>query len=217
MIIQFPSCLFHWSENMAGMKGIGIVDDGSNNQTQTHGKLVRRRKRHWYEKFPNWVKDYSFELAIGAATLAAIFLLVEPWNIRASIFATIRWIIRHISRAFSSFSENILANLTLSDSVAIVILLAVLYGIFWRVRWRILRSEKFWSDHCPRCDSSGLQRIRRRWYDRLLGLAGIPVRRYRCTECKWRGLRIHKSNPGHRAKPTLQIPETPVDNSLFPQ
>jgi len=52
---------------------------------------------------------------------------------------------------------------------------------------------------CPHC-GSGLERVPRRWLDRLVGLM-TPLRRYRCLSitCAWEGnLRSESSRPGKR-------------------
>ena len=55
-----------------------------------------------------------------------------------------------------------------------------------------VKHQGFWSTHCPRCNSKELNRIHRLTGDRLLGSLGFPVRRYRCRNCAWKGLRIYQ-------------------------
>lgn len=43
---------------------------------------------------------------------------------------------------------------------------------------------------CPQCQHTPLKRINRTVSDYVLNLFGIPVRRYKCTECGWNGRRI---------------------------
>jgi len=47
---------------------------------------------------------------------------------------------------------------------------------------------------CPRCDSTDLLRVRRRWFDRLLSWVR-PVYRFRCADphCAWEGTLPQKS------------------------
>jgi predicted RNA-binding Zn-ribbon protein involved in translation (DUF1610 family) len=71
----------------------------------------------------------------------------------------------------------------------VILVLALLgagaYG--WRY---LMQRSKLWVHACPECGSYQLQRIHRRWYDRLLNRAGIPIRRYRCPNCHWHGRRL---------------------------
>lgn len=62
-----------------------------------------------------------------------------------------------------------------------------------RLRWRINNTSRFWKSHCPRCGSSDLQRTPRRPIERRVANMGIPVRRYICVECHWRGPRIEST------------------------
>lgn len=59
-----------------------------------------------------------------------------------------------------------------------------------RLRWRINHTYAFWKDVCPRCGDPDLQRIPRKPYERRIANLGIPVRRYYCVSCRWRGTRI---------------------------
>jgi len=186
---------------MVGGRKIKVVVSG---RDSTQEKMVddpvvvtkrRSRRRKWYQRLPSWVRGYSVELGLGLAILAAIFLLVEPWDIRVTIFG---WALSAIE-ALSGFMDGIASrvsnwarNLTLSDATAFVILAVVILIALWRVRWRIIRNERLWSDSCPRCERSELHRIHRRLFGRVLGILGFPVARYRCSHCKWKGLRIRK-------------------------
>ncbi len=173
-------------------------------------KMKRVRPRRWHQKLPGWVGEYSVEIGLVIAVLTAIFLLVEPWAIRATLF---RW----VRRAFSGLSDSLgtvgrriadwARGLTLSDATAVGILLLVLLIAIWRVRWRIVHSERFWSTSCPRCGLSELQRVRRRLTGRLLSRVGLPVARYQCGNCAWTGLRIRKSSttsPSFLEPPTTE-------------
>lgn len=59
-----------------------------------------------------------------------------------------------------------------------------------RLRWRINHTTLFWKDDCPRCGDPDLQRIPRKPHERRIAALGIPVRRYYCVVCRWRGTRI---------------------------
>lgn len=184
---------------MVGERKIRVVVSGRDNSQKeiVDDPVVvakrRSRRRKWYQRLPPWIGEYAVELGLGLAILAAIFLLVEPWDIRVTVF---RWA-RSIFRALSGFlgeiasrMSNWAGGLTLSDATAFVILSVVLLISLWRVRWRIIRNERFWSDSCPKCGRSGLHRIHRRLFGRVLEILGFPVARYRCNHCRWRGLRI---------------------------
>lgn len=62
-----------------------------------------------------------------------------------------------------------------------------------RLRWRINHTPRFYKDHCPRCGSHDLQRTPRRPFERRIANTGIPVRRYICVDCHWRGTRIEST------------------------
>lgn len=60
----------------------------------------------------------------------------------------------------------------------------------------VLRPEWQYRAGCPNCQQHDLQRISRKSNDYLLETIGIPVRRYKCSNCGWEGRRI-QHNPHH--------------------
>jgi hypothetical protein len=173
---------------------------------ERYGRRHTAGRRRWYQRLPPWVQEYAVEIGLVAAVLIAVFLLVEPWDIRETLF---RWA-RRSWQAFSAFFDaTVLAlidgvrGLTLSDATAVVILLVVVFVALWRLRWRIIQSERLWSTTCPQCDLPELHRIHRRFGGRMLGLLGVPVGRYHCRHCGWKGLRIRKTRtaPTSLARP----------------
>ncbi len=104
--------------------------------------------------------------------------------------------------------------------------IAVLYGISWWLSWlsygwgakiiaaiavvgvlvlgfqvayrrTVLRPAWQYSAGCPSCQQHDLQRIGRETPDYLLDMIGIPVRRYECDRCGWKGRRIFSRHRHH--------------------
>lgn len=180
------------------------MDSGKDSSERNPGdraqrSMVKRRSRStwrsWFRKTPPWVREYWIEIGLTAAVVVAVFLLVEPWDIRVTI---LRWARGILGSLWANVGEKgralarWLKSLTLSDATAFLILVGVLFVASWRVRWRVIRTERFWNTACPRCKQGALQRIHRRFLGRFLGLLGFPVARYRCENCGWKGLRIRK-------------------------
>ena len=57
---------------------------------------------------------------------------------------------------------------------------------------------------CPRCRHDELRRIRTLWHQKLLRRIGIPVKRYLCDNCGWRGGRIAAPTTTQRQSAELQ-------------
>jgi transposase-like protein len=72
--------------------------------------------------------------------------------------------------------------------------LATVSGIFltiFLVRQRVLHNRKLWLESgCPKCGQHDLMRTHRRRRDRILHKLRIPVYRYECRSCTWRGVRL---------------------------
>ena len=104
--------------------------------------------------------------------------------------------------------------------------IAVLYGIPWWLSWLgygwgariiaalsvlgalvlaaqiaysrvVLRPDRQYSAGCPNCQQHTLQRIGREPSDYLLKTVGVPVRRYKCEQCGWKGRRIFRHRHHH--------------------
>ena len=131
-------------------------------------------------------KSYIEFVALFLAGLG-IFLLVEPFEIRATLG-------RLVSQAAPVALELLknLRHLTASDAIA-VILLAVSGVLFVnRIRYRLQTSEQLVSLKCPACGSK-LHRSHRHSFERLIN-SFVPVFRYRCAnrQCRWQGLRVKR-------------------------
>jgi len=128
--------------------------------------VTRRRRRRRPFKLSPWTTDFWVEIAIVSAILFAVFLLVEPWDIREGLFTLTQRLLGTFSGtlegAFSKFL-NWFRGLTLSDATAFAILLVVAVLAMWRARWRMVRNRNLWSTHCPQCNSTDIRRIHRRW------------------------------------------------------
>ena len=169
----------------------------------------RSRLRHWYRGAPPWMREYSVEIGLCTAILIALFLLVEQWDIRVTLFAGVRRIWSTLSGGLGE-AGGVLVNwargLTLSDALGFTMLLGVGLIAGWRLRWRAVRNERFWSTHCPECDSAELRRIHRRLPGQVLGALGFPVGRYRCSKCGWKGLRIRSKRIERSSLPKPPAP-----------
>jgi hypothetical protein len=78
----------------------------------------------------------------------------------------------------------------LAFSAGVILLLPVGAGAILRLRWHVVRNRRLWLSDCPRCGSKDLRRSPRLPRDRLLNRLRIPVRRYICADCYWKGSRI---------------------------
>lgn len=152
-----------------------------------------RRRRRWTDKLPPWIKEYAVEIGMGAAVAIAVFLLVEPWDLRGAILGWVTNTADALSAGLMDFSAMVINRLSLSDGIGAIILITVALTAGARLRWRMLHNPKYWNQNCPKCHSTELKRVHRRWYERLAGRLGWPIRRYRCSQCSWSGARIVKN------------------------
>lgn len=81
---------------------------------------------------------------------------------------------------------------------AVLLVLSITFGLM-RVRYHLLHSTR-WLDTspCPRCGRLELKRTpRKNWHKVVGSLTGLPLRRYICAHCAWKGVRLDESKiPG---------------------
>lgn len=91
-----------------------------------------------------------------------------------------------------------------SGSVALVltiILVITALVSYFILRRRVLENSMLYTDAgCPQCWENELVRVRRHKPDRVIARFGIPVRRYKCRNCDWAGLRLGGQPPGTEIK-----------------
>ncbi len=188
--------------------GFDMNEDNRAGSAARPSRYDQGPRKGWYQGLPAPLREYAVEIGLLAMVLVAVFLLLEPWDIRATLR---RWAV-HSSDALTAFldaaTDSLFAavgRLTLSDATAVILLLVVGLVSVLRLRWRLIHSERLWNTACPKCGYSKLHRIHRRMGGRLLSALGIPVGRYYCRNCKWQGLRIRRP-PSARAS----LPQAPA-------
>ncbi len=139
-------------------------------------KKRRRQRRSWRETA---IFRYGPDLLILLLLLLAIGLILLPFGAGAS----------EAGGSWQQSLEPLLVNRVNVVLGGLLLLIALVAGGF-RLRWRINHTTSLWMRRCPACGNDDLRRARRIGRDRLLGLLGIPVRRYICPECRWAGARI---------------------------
>ena len=157
-----------------------------------------------------FLKEYRVELIALLVALLGIFLLVEQFDIRVSIYKTLGWLVTSLNQFVQISWERMLgyfSSFTLSDLIGWILIIGTLVFVAWRARYRFLRSGYWRSTTCPKCGSS-LERIHRKRFHHLLSKTLLPHgRRYGCTntECNWTGMR-HRHRRKRRDSEVQQFP-----------
>ena len=139
-------------------------------------------------------REFKIEIIIFGIAILGGLIWFDPLGIRSGLLTFLRSVVIGIGGFIPDFEEKVLnffSSLTVADVVGFFILVTACIIVVIRVRTRYLASDYYLSRNCPRCGDR-LNRIHRRWYDRVLStLLLIPLHRYRCahSECGWKGLR----------------------------
>ncbi len=136
------------------------------------------------------LRKWRFEIVLGTALAAGLFLLFEQMSIRTAI--------REGLQSLGSAGEQLLVRSaevvvphTASDAIGLVLIIGVLFLARWRLRWRLQRTPSLAAKQCPSCGEA-LHRIHRKPLDRVIDWVIAPVHRYVCgnPSCRWKGLRV---------------------------
>lgn len=148
-------------------------------------KLRRVRVKKKIDKRQRSVTLQRFwaEILLVMLFVLAVLFLLNPFD--ALIAGSGAGLLKELGTA--------LVNPIISGVIAFGLLLLFVVGAFQRAGWRIRHSPSMWKTRCPQCGAKELRRTRRLWHHHLLGRLGLPVRRYICAECHWRGGRIDQS------------------------
>ena len=123
----------------------------------------------------------ALDLAPVAAVIVALVMLLNPFP---------RWIDPPPVGVDLTFAQVLAYRSGAMILGATLLVAAVSAGLF-RLRWRVTHS-RLAQRECPKCEQVVLRRAKRSWYHHLLGLVGIPVYRFACSNCGWHGTRAFK-------------------------
>ncbi|MFB6275389.1 MAG: hypothetical protein ABEI32_04475 [Halothece sp.] len=141
--------------------------------------MTKHKKQPWWKNIKKaWIPEI---IIFGGLTLCLIlFVLFKAFNISF-------WI--QIQRLWSFVQNVIQFLLTPTTFIAILLIISLLYFALARIRYHLLRLA---NSHpvCPVCNHK-IHKQHRKTYQRLLSYY-IPVRRYYCSSCGWKGLRVYK-------------------------
>lgn len=153
----------------------------------------KRSKRHQ----KTILNEFSFEIVIGIIFLFGVFLLFEDMEIKSFVFNGIVSTFQSITQGFSRLLGAILGTVDVfetSDIVGTILIIIAFLLLTVRVRQKaILRFNEL--SECPECGGD-LVHIHRSLIQRMASkLFFLKIRRYRCKECEFEGLRMraHKT------------------------
>ncbi len=136
--------------------------------------------------YKSWAVDVVLAVAVVLGFLALLF--------REEVITLLSTVIDHFLSAYKEFEKAGKGKKGVGDyltpiNIAIITGAVAFVVIVWRrVVYRLRNSRKFTSAVCPKC-SHPLSRIRRSPFQKTLSYI-LPVRRYYCHNCHWKGVRV---------------------------
>ncbi len=150
----------------------------------------RKTQVHWKTRLKTiryWLMTHPLELVFLLLLLTAVILYINPFPQLEIAFEKLPPSIKSLGGNLGRWVAYD-GGATLSGSVFAVLAIGI---IAIRGRQYAIERKAWWSNHCPNCESQfTLQRIRRTKVDKMFALLKIPVHRYSCKKCEWRGRRI---------------------------
>jgi phosphoglycerol transferase MdoB-like AlkP superfamily enzyme len=141
--------------------------------------LIRRIQRSW---------------AVDAVLFSAVILGLVGMFFRQEISDLLRVFLDDLIAAYNNFGKTnndgpSFTDLLTPKNLLIAVFIVGFLAIVWRrIVWRLRNSRSLTSPMCPKC-SHPLSRIRRSQFHKIVSVL-LPVRRYYCHNCHWKGVRI---------------------------
>lgn len=126
----------------------------------------------------SWTRSKAPDVLLLLLLLLALLLLLDPLAETA------------VANAYPSPLWHWLMREGGLPIIGAGLLLGTMLPASLRLRWRINHHTPWWARSCPKCRSANLSRIHRTRLDKLVNYVGIPIRRYICRDCHWKGARI---------------------------
>lgn len=145
-------------------------------------KRKRRGSSSPYD-LPKISEGRLFDVLGLGALIASIGIMLNPFR----NFVT-------ESDQAGTLNQNIMQWLAYDNGAFLIglglTILSILF-LLYRVRFRMLNVRAYWSIECPSCGKGDLKRAERKWYHRFISkIAFVPLNRFMCKDCGWRGGRI---------------------------
>jgi hypothetical protein len=144
---------------------------------------IKRKKNTRRKK--NFIKKYSFELLILFLITSGVFLLVENLEIKSTILAYIKYILKYIlsflQNIFSSFSTFI-STREGSDIIGMLFILTAFILIYFRYR-KMAITDWNCGKNCPECESKMIRKKKDPIHKILARILFIKIRHYFCEKC----------------------------------
>lgn len=153
----------------------------SEQQAEYRRRRSRRSRTQRRKQIKRWLLHNGLDILLTLLLIGSIIMLFNPLPLFAA------------PGRFGAGLGFWLAYEGGIQSIGGVILAGTVLVGAMRLRQRINARRAWWARHCPNCGSSQLSRIHRNWIDRLVSRLGIPIRRFVCRDCHWRGARIDES------------------------
>ena len=150
---------------------------------------IERSSPPLISRMSRWLRHHYLESLLAAALATAVIFYLNPFPLLDLLVDRLPFTLAYQLTRLGKWlayggGSQLISGLFLVTAAAVVV-----------VRWRrqFIDNDHLWSSRCPNCQSADLKRIRRTWPDRLVSRFVIPVRRYLCADCQWRGRKADRS------------------------
>lgn len=144
--------------------------------------MARKSKHVWLRLWQEW----RWEICAVVLLVLGIFLFVERLALRPMFLS---WL-GNLGQIISGMTGLAKAIFSPSNFVALTCLAIASTLVVRRLRYRLSAMPGLTERKCPRCDHH-LQKRHRGTVGRLVSYI-VPVKRYSCSSCGWRGWRVQK-------------------------
>ncbi len=145
----------------------------------------KQRRKHRRTTF-GYLRQFGYEIAIIALLIIGGFLIVEKTDVSAVLTNWIKNSFNYIVGGLANFARNgfdFFAAFETSDIVGYLLILLAIHLMIMRGRKRLFR--EYGSIYkCPYCEHEKMQRVKRHFWHKLIGiLLVLRIKYYQCKAC----------------------------------
>lgn len=144
------------------------------------------RKSPWKQINKEWLPEI---IVTGGLIVGALYFLIPPVA-RISLVEEAK----EFANPISDFGKWLT---TPTNIIALILVVGIGFFVVKRLRYHLLRLTAF-DQTCPVCHHQ-THRRHRKAYHRFLS-AIVPLRRYYCRNCGWKGLRVYHKRKLKRSR-----------------
>lgn len=141
--------------------------------------------------FRKFYKSWYLEISLGIIIVLGVIYLTKIKLANEWVAAVLHVLDQILISTLVWFQEFIASDFGKKVVFGVIASVALVLLVLWRIIWRLRSTNKFTATTCPNCGNPLVRIKSHSWQKTVRPL--LPVRRFYCRSCGWKGFRIKSS------------------------